>query len=84
MRWGRLCIEHVHSARTVRMQWTVFFFATRSTVTLFQASLCCGCKPIMGHANGFCRARIEPLFAQLWYWGIPRNIWRGCCTELHE
>ena len=34
--------------------------------------------------HGFYRARIEHLFARMWYWGIVRNIWRGSGTELHE
>ena len=34
--------------------------------------------------HGFCRARIERLFARMWQWGIVRNIWRGSGTELHE
>ena len=34
--------------------------------------------------HGFCRSRIEHLFARVWHWGIGRNIWRGSGTELHE
>ena len=34
--------------------------------------------------HGFCRTRIEHLFARMWHWGIVRNIWRGSGTELHE
>ena len=34
--------------------------------------------------HGFYRAHIEHLLAQVWHWGIVRNIWRGSSTELHE
>ena len=34
-------------------------------------------------AHGWYRARIEQLFAQLWHWGLVRNIWRGSPNELH-
>ena len=34
--------------------------------------------------HGFCRARIEHLFARMWHWAITRNVWRGSGIELHE
>ena len=34
--------------------------------------------------HGFYRAHIEHLFAWTWHWGIIRNLWRGCGTDLHE
>ena len=34
--------------------------------------------------HGFCRARIEHLFACMWHWGIVRIIRIGSGTEFHE